>query len=183
MVSVIHDFFFFFFFCDNIIKYLLRYEIFMTLIHEFNLSHIFCHRIWIRSANNNRHSWNNFFYLYQSCTFLEQWAMADYEHLKKDENFWKWFWNGQNGNELIEFLNSGRHNHDKIRREKNPPFVYGLIFNGGIYKGEHSKKGDFNDEFKVMKIGLTQCKTDSNEDNRMKQIISKFKKNIVLTSV
>ena len=28
-----------------------------------------------------------------------------------------------------------------------------------------------------MKIGLTQCKTESNEDNRRKQIISKFKKN------
>lgn len=38
------------------------------------------------------------------------------------------------------------------------------------------KKGDFSDEFKVMKIGLTQWKTNSNEDNRMKQIISKFKK-------
>ena len=90
-----------------------------------------------------------------------------YKSLKKDEEFLKWFWEGENANELIIFLNRRDGHQDKLRREKDPPFVYGLIRNDDIYNGQNSRVAEFNKKFKLMKIGLTQSNTESNVNNKM----------------
>ena len=100
-----------------------------------------------------------------------------YKSLKKDEEFLKWFWEGENANELIIFLNRRDGHQDKLRREKDPPFVYGLIRNDDIYNGQNSRVAEFNKKFKLMKIGLTQSNTESNVNNKMEEIIKRHKHN------
>ena len=100
-----------------------------------------------------------------------------YKNLKKDEEFLKWFWEGENASELIMFLNRRDGHHDKLRREKDPSFVYGLIRNDDIFNGQNSRTAEFNKRFKSMKIGLTQSNTDSNVNNKMEEIIKRHKHN------
>ena len=101
-----------------------------------------------------------------------------FDDLTKSKAFLKWFWQGQNGNNLINFLNKHKHpmHKDKLRREKWSPFAYGLVLNGDIYNGPSPGNTNFNKKFKLVKIGFTQCSTASDENNRMEQIIKKIKK-------
>ena len=89
--------------------------------------------------------------------------------MKKDEEFLKWFWEGENANKLIIFRNRRDGHQDKLRHEKDPPFVYGLIRN--------SRVAEFNKKFKLIKIGLTQSNTDSNVNDKMEEIIERHKNN------
>ena len=108
-----------------------------------------------------------------------------FDDLTKSKAFLKWFWQGQNGNNLINFLNNHKHpkHKDKLRREKWLPFAYGLVLNGDIYNGPSPGNTNFNKEFKLVKIGFTQCSTTADENNRMEQIIKKMKKDVAIIFV
>ena len=53
----------------------------------------------------------------------------NYNDLIGDEQFLEWFWSNSNGNKLIQFLNkhTQKEHNDELRRERYPPFVYGLV--------------------------------------------------------
>ena len=89
-----------------------------------------------------------------------------------------WFWESKNGNELIKYLNTHKHpkHTDRIRRERYPPYVYAMILKGNVYDGEGGRKADFNEKFRLLKVGFTQCSVKDGDNTRMKQIKEKFKK-------
>ena len=52
-----------------------------------------------------------------------------YDELLKDNQFLNWFQSKGHGNKLIQFLNkhTQKEHNDELRRERYPPFVYGLV--------------------------------------------------------
>ena len=94
-----------------------------------------------------------------------------YDELLKDNQFLNWFWSKGNGNKLIQFLNkhTQKEHNDELRRERYPPFVYGLVLNDILYHGTSSRGDAFNKKFRLMKIGFSEL-----IDNRIKQITKKF---------
>ena len=76
------------------------------------------------------------------------------------ERFKNWFWSGQNGNTLIEHLNSDKGRQEIVRREKNSPYAYGIVLNVNWFGGQ----------FRLVKIGFTQQSTSSDCENRMTQV-------------
>ena len=79
------------------------------------------------------------------------------------ERFKNWFWSGQNGNTLIEHLNSDKGRQEIVRREKNSPYAYGIVLNVNFF-------GDQFNALKLVKIGFTQQGTSSDCQNRMTQV-------------
>ena len=67
------------------------------------------------------------------------------------KQFANWFWEGENGNLLIEKLNSVK-NDEIISRESDEsyPYIYGVVLNQKIFQ---------NKELKLVKVGLTQRNT------------------------
>ena len=95
----------------------------------------------------------------------------NYNDLIGDEQFLEWFWSNSNGNKLIQFLNkhTQKEHNDELRRERYPPFVYGLVLNDILYHGTSSRGDAFNKEFRLMKIGFSEL-----IENRINQITKKF---------
>jgi len=92
----------------------------------------------------------------------------------EDEDFLRWFWDGGNGNELIEKLNTYAQNEnksDRIRREKERPTIYVIVLN---YGEEPFKHDDV--QWKLCKVGFTHCSIQKGSGNRMEQV----KKQIIL---
>lgn len=87
------------------------------------------------------------------------------------ECFYKWFWTGTNGNELIEDLNShcrdqkGYLNPDRIRRERDPPVIYCIVINDDGIAGPH---------WKLCKVGYTRLPTGEKTNNRMEQVMKEI---------
>lgn len=86
------------------------------------------------------------------------------------EEFVKWFWSGNNGNDLIGELNC-KPGTDCIRREKERPTIYGIVLNHDLFPG---KEGDV--QWKLCKVGFTHVSTDTGSNNRMEQLKEKIKK-------
>ena len=95
----------------------------------------------------------------------------NYDDLIEDEQFLEWFWSKNNGNKLIQFLNkrTQKEHNDELRRERYPPFVYGLLLNDMIYIGTNSRGNAFNKKFRIMKIGISELIND-----RINRITNKF---------
>ena len=116
----------------------------------------------------------------------------NYDDLIEDEQFLEWFWSKNHGNKLIQFLNkrTQKEHNDELRRERYPPFVYGLVLNDMIYTGTNSRGNAFNKKFRIMKIGLSELINDrinriTNKFNNLGKQISKIfilKKNAVDTT-
>ena len=116
----------------------------------------------------------------------------NYDDLIEDEQFLEWFWSKNNGNKLIQFLNkrTQKEHNDELRRERYPPFVYGLVLNDMIYIGTNSRGNAFNKKFRIMKIGISELINDrinriTNKFNNLGKQISKIfilKKNAVDTT-
>ena len=72
---------------------------------------------------------------------------------------------------MIQFLNkhTQKEHNDELRRERYPPFVYGLVLNYIAYHGTSSRGNAFNKKFRLMKIGFSEL-----IDNRIKQITKIF---------
>ncbi|XP_046854818.1 uncharacterized protein LOC124447863 [Xenia sp. Carnegie-2017] len=88
-------------------------------------------------------------------------------------DFAKWFWDGTNGNELVQHLNyyarqSGL--SDLIRREKNPPVVYAIVVNNYHFPKDV--------DLKLVNVGFTQQSTKQNTRNRMEQLIEEIESEI-----
>jgi hypothetical protein len=89
------------------------------------------------------------------------------------ECFYKWFWTGTNGNELIEDLNShccdqnGYLNPDRIWREKDPPVIYCIVINDDGIAGS---------DWKLCKVGYTRQPTDKGTNNRMEQVMKEIER-------
>ena len=94
-----------------------------------------------------------------------------YDELLNDNQFLNWFWSKGNSNKLIQFLNkhTQKEHNDELRRERYPPFVYGLVLNYIAYHGTSSRGNAFNKKFRLMKIGFSEL-----IDNRIKQITKIF---------
>lgn len=90
---------------------------------------------------------------------------------KTEKDFVKWFWDGTNGNNLIKKLNNASPSGDRIRREKNAPHIYGVVLNQGTFPFQFQRK-----QWKLCKIGFTQCTTTQGENNRMEQVEREVKK-------
>ena len=115
-----------------------------------------------------------------------------YDDLIEDEQFLEWFWSKNNGNKLIQSLNkrTQKEHNDELRRERYPPFVYGLVLNDMIYIGTNSRGNAFNKKFRIMKIGISELINDrinriTNKFNNLGKQISKIfilKKNAVDTT-
>ena len=82
----------------------------------------------------------------------------NYDNLTSDEQFLEWFWSKSNGNKLIQFLkkHTQKEHSDELRRERYPPFVYGLVLNDVAYSGTNSRGNAFNKKFRLMKIGFSE---------------------------
>ena len=95
----------------------------------------------------------------------------NYDNLISDEQFLEWFWSKSNGNKLIQFLNkhTQKEHSDELRRERYPPFVYGLVLNDVAYSGTNSRGNAFNKKFRLMKIGFSEL-----IENRINQMTKKF---------
>ena len=95
----------------------------------------------------------------------------NYDDLIGDEQFLEWFWSKSNGNKLIQFLNkhTQKERSGELRREKYPPFVYGLVLNDVAYSGTNSRGNAFNKKFRLMKIGFSEL-----IENRINQMTKKF---------
>ena len=91
--------------------------------------------------------------------------MAKLNITTEPDAFLKWFWEGTNGNELIRELNSYAQKNeldDRIRREKDCPNVYAIVLNNfSIGRDE---------EWKLVKVGLTHKSIKRNSNNRMEQL-------------
>ena len=72
---------------------------------------------------------------------------------------------------MIQFLNTHtqKEHNDELRRERYPPFVYGLVLNYIAYHGTSSRGNAFNKKFRLMKTGFSEL-----IDNRIKQITKIF---------
>ena len=94
-----------------------------------------------------------------------------YDELLKDNQFMNWFWSKGSGNKLIQSLNkhTQKEHNDELRRERYPPFVYGLVLNDIVYHGTSSWGNAFNKKFRLIKIQFSEL-----IDNRIKQITKKF---------
>jgi hypothetical protein len=98
--------------------------------------------------------------------------VTPFEDDKAREYFYKWFWTGKNGNELIEALNTHRcdqrgfSNPDRIWREKDPPVIYCIIINDDCIAGR---------DWKLCKVGYTRQPTDKKTNNRMEQVMKEIK--------
>ena len=113
-------------------------------------------------------------FLVQVFIFCRDMAYANdqnYDDLIEDEQFLEWFWSKNNGNKLIQFLNkrTQKEHNDELRRERYPPFVYGLVLNDMIYIGTNSRGNAFNKKFRIMKIGFSELIND-----RINRITNKF---------
>ena len=95
----------------------------------------------------------------------------NYDDLIEDEQFLEWFWSKNNGNKLIQFLNkrTQKEHNDELRRDRYPPFVYGLVLNDMIYIGTNSRGNAFNKKFRIMKIGISEL-----INGRINRITNKF---------
>lgn len=91
---------------------------------------------------------------------------------ENEEAFVNWFWVGTNGNNLIKKLNNTSPSGDRIRREKYPPHIYGVVLNQGTFPFQDEQ----GEQWKLCKIGFTQCTTTEGENNRMEQVEREVKK-------
>ena len=96
-----------------------------------------------------------------------------------EKEFITWFWKGQNGNNLIKKLNQAS-NTDRIRREKFPPHIYGIVLKDGVFPFKEQE------QWRLCKIGFTHKDTTPESNNRMDQlektIPSKYEKKNTLKS-
>ena len=96
--------------------------------------------------------------------------------LSRDEQaFCNWFWDGRNGNKLIEALNSNNSNSagSRIRRRnKWWPHIYCVVLNDKYIPG----KGDNRVEWKYCKVGITEVDTTTGTGNRMEMVVKEIKR-------
>ena len=103
----------------------------------------------------------------------------DWDISQFDDTFCKWFWNGTNGNNLIEKLNKYMYaskikNKNFVRRESESPMIYAVIINN------HPRlRGT---EWKFVKVGFTHVNTQKKKSaasggkpNRLEVVKNKIK--------
>ena len=92
------------------------------------------------------------------------------------KKFVSWFWDGSNGNELIEIINSrkyGRTRPETIRRVQHMPHIYCIVLNNYKTPGK-SKDGKV--QWRYCKVGYTEIDTTTGTNNRMEQVLNDIKK-------
>ena len=100
-----------------------------------------------------------------------------FEEWTSSEAFYRWFWKGTNGNELIDRLNMHNFNQqgdkgcDRIRRESDSPTIYGLVINNDMDLGDP--------DWKLCKVSFTHLSTKPvSDENCPKNQIEKDKAEI-----
>ena len=100
-----------------------------------------------------------------------------FEEWTSSEAFYRWFWKGTNGNELIDRLNMHNFNQqgdkgcDRIRRESDSPTIYGLVINNDMDLGDP--------DWKLCKVDFTHLSTKPvSDENCPKNQIEKDKAEI-----
>ena len=103
-------------------------------------------------------------------------AGASFEALTRSDEFRKWFWEGKNGNKVIDGLNEYHFNQhgkkgDQLRRESDSPTIYGLVINNSMDLGDP--------DWKLCKVGFTHVSTKpGSAKNRMEQVQDKIRKKL-----
>lgn len=101
------------------------------------------------------------------------------------EKFLSWFWDGQNGNNLIKRLNSYSDDNkliDHIRRENFLPHIYFIVINGipDAFDEKETFINAYKKGWRFVKVGRTQKDITKETNNRMEvvklQIEKKFGK-------
>ena len=96
----------------------------------------------------------------------------------EDEFVNAWFWEGQNGNNLVKRLNQVSGVTDRIRREKFAPHIYGIVLNDDQFPF----RDDEDVQWKLCKIGFTHKDTTPGENNRMKQLVREIQSKYTKTN-
>ena len=93
---------------------------------------------------------------------------------QNEDEFKEWFWQEQNGDILIEKLNlwAVKNNRDdRIRRVKEKPHIYAIVFNS------KNPVRDSSEEWKYVKIGSTHKDIKTKTNNGIEQVKKEIVRN------